>query len=172
MCEQNFFGPEVKRTMVKKSRLWCFTNYDLEFDYGKYLEETTATYIAVGREKCPTTGKEHDQGWVYFEGQRGSVKGVAKQLNNAHVEMCRGNIDQQEDYCSKDGEYREFGVKPKPGARTDLDGVRDDIMAGKTCVDDLAVQNPAMYHQYGRTLNKLEDIALRKKFRKKTTLGS
>ena len=177
-CEQNFFGPEVKRTMGKKSRLWCFTNFDLEFDYGKYLEETTAVYVAVGRETCPKTKREHDQGWVYFEGQRGSIKGVAKQLASdkeagmqGKVFMCKGNIDQQEDYCSKDDKYREFGVKPKPGERTDLNGVRDDIMAGKTCVDDLAVQNPAMYHQYGRTLNKLEDIALRKQFRKKMTKG-
>jgi hypothetical protein len=166
--EQFFFsGGKVNM----KSRLWCFTNFDLEFDYDKYLADTTALYLAVGREVCPKSKREHDQGWVYFEGQRGSIKQVAKQLGGCHVEMCKGNIDQQEDYCSKDGKYREFGVKPRPGARTDLDGVRDDIMKGTRSVDEICVESPALYHQYGRTLHKLEDIALRAKHRTWMTAG-
>lgn len=154
-----------------KSRLWCFTNYDLDFDYESYLRESSAVYVAVGRETCPSTGKLHDQGWVYFEGQRGSIKGVAKQLGNCHVEMCRGNIDQNDDYCSKDGQLREFGVKPKQGERKDLNAVKDDIMCGKRTVDEITVEDPMMYHQYGRTLQKLEDIALRKRYRTEMTKG-
>lgn len=67
-------------------------------------------------------------------------------------------------------EFVEFGVLPKQGKRTDLDEIKDQIMNGKK-VDDIALENPEMYHQYGRTLNKLEDIALRKRFRNWTTKG-
>ena len=84
--------------MGKKSRLWCFTNFDLEFDYGKYLDDTSAVYIVYGSEQCPSTGRVHHQGWVYFSEARGSVKQVAKQLGGAHVEMAKGSIDQK--FCA------------------------------------------------------------------------
>ena len=154
-----------------KGRLWCFTNFNLDFDYEEYLAETTAEYVVVGREICPDTKKDHDQGFVYFSGARGSIKGVAKQLGKCHVECCQGNMDQNTDYCSKDDNVREFGIKPKQGERTDLLKIKEDIMGGKS-VDEITLENPMVYHQYGRTLNKLEDLALRKKFRKEMTNGS
>lgn len=157
--------------MPKKSRLWCFTNFDLEFDYEKYLEDTTATYVAVGRETCPTTGKLHDQGWVYFEAQRGSVKQVAKQLGGCHVEMCIGNIDQNNDYCSKESELREFGVKPRPGRRSDIEDIVARVKDHGLRIDDLALENPNIVHQYGRTLDRVEDIVLRSRFRNWMTEG-
>jgi hypothetical protein len=44
-------------------------------------------------------------------------------------------------------------------------------MNGKS-VDDICVESPAVFHQYGRTLCKLEDIALRKKYRTWMTEGT
>ena len=165
--------------MPKKSRLWCFTNYDLDFDYNKYMEETTAVYLAYGEETCPTTGREHHQGWVYFEQARGSIKGVAAQFATnkeagmqGKVLMCKGNIDTNADYCAKEGKLHEFGVKPKPGRRVDLDTLKASIMDGTASVDEIAVEHPAAVHQYGRTLDRLEDIALRKRFRTWQTEGT
>jgi len=80
-----------------KSRLWQFTNFNLEFDYKNFYEKSSAEYIAYALETCPKTGREHHQGFVYFNGQRGSIKGVARDLGGCHVEMCKGNIDQNED---------------------------------------------------------------------------
>lgn len=154
-----------------KSRLWCFTNFDLEFDYEKYLKETTALYVAVGRETCPTSNRLHDQGWVYFEGQRGSIKGVAKQLGGCHVAMCRGNIDQNDDYCSKESELRTFGEKPKQGARLDIESAVSQIKSGERTVDQITLEQPEFYHQYGRTLSKIEDIVLRQRHRTWMTEG-
>jgi hypothetical protein len=114
----------------------------------------------------------HDhRGFVYFSGARGSIKGVAKQLGKCNVRPCRGNIDQNCDYCSKDGKVTELGTKPKQGYRNDLDAVKDAILEQKLSVDDICVKNPYLYHQSGRTLSKLEDIALRKKFRTWMTEG-
>ncbi len=153
---------------LTKTALWCFTQYKLDFDYEKYLKETTAIYVAYSLETCPTTKRPHHQGFVQFSGQRGSIKGVSKQLDNANCRMCGGNIDQNSDYCSKEGKLIELGIKPMPGKRNDLEAIKDDIMNG-TKVDDICVDNPTLYHQYGRTLNKLEDIALRKQWRTEMT---
>lgn len=155
--------------MGLKTRLWCFTNFDLDFKYQEYLDSTTAEYVAYAEEICPKTKKLHHQGFVYFNGARGSMKQVAKQLGKCHVAPCKGNIDQNEDYCSKQGTLMEFGTKPKQGFRNDLEAIKDSILEQKLSVDEICIQNPNLYHQYGRTLNKLEDIALRKRFRTEMT---
>lgn len=164
-----------KSKPIKKTRLWCFTNFDLDFDYEKYFIDLAAKgivkYIACGRETCPNTGKEHDQGWVYFRAQRSSVKQVSHELGGCHVEKCRGSIDDNDAYCSKDGQLREWGTKPKQGERSDLADAAYEIHEGNRTVDEIAVDNPMAYHQYGRTLEKLEDIALRKRFRTWMTRG-
>lgn len=154
-----------------KTRLWCFTNFNLDFNYEEYYNSTTAEYIIYGTEVCPKTKRTHHQGFVYFSGARSSVKGVAKQLGKCHVEACRGNLDQNCDYCEKDDNITEYGVKPQQGHRTDLCAVKDKILNGDLKVDDIVVENPCLYHQYGRTLNKLEDIALRKRYRNWMTIG-
>jgi len=153
-----------------KSRLWQFTNFNLEFDYKNFYEKSSAEYIAYALETCPKTGREHHQGFVYFNGQRGSIKGVARDLGGCHVEMCKGNIDQNEDYCSKESQLITYGIKPSQGKRTDINAIKNQILDGKK-VDDITIENPTIYHQYGRTLNQIEDIALRKKYRSWMTEG-
>ena len=96
---------------------------------------------------------------------------MAKLLGNCNCRACDGNLDQNCDYCSKDENVTEFGVKPKQGYRTDLDAIKDSILEQKITVDDICVEHPALYHQYARTLNKLEDIALRRKYRTEMTNG-
>eukprot|EP00918_Siedleckia_nematoides_P052795 GHVU01115306.1.p1 GENE.GHVU01115306.1~~GHVU01115306.1.p1 ORF type:complete len:237 (+),score=15.01 GHVU01115306.1:377-1087(+) len=66
--------------------------------------------------------------------------------------------------------FKEFGEMPSQGRRTDLIDLRDRIKSGES-VDDLTIENPEIFHQYGRTLTKLEDIILRKKYRTWMTEG-
>lgn len=143
----------------------------MEFDYNNVLNSSTATYICYGLEVAPKTKKLHHQGFIYFSGARGSFKQVGKLLGGAHCEMCKGNLDQNTDYCSKENDLIEFGEKPKQGFRNDLEEVKSKILEHKLSVDEICIENPNIYHQYGRTLNKLEDIALRKKFRNWMTEG-
>lgn len=165
--------------MDNKTRLWCFTNYNLEFDYNAYMEGetgcTSAQYVIYGDEVCPTTGRPHHQGFVYFSGARSrglrAKKQIAKELGKCNVRPCDGNLDQNCDYCSKDNKVHEFGKKPTQGFRTDLQAVSNSILTGELTVDRICAETPNLYHQYGRTLNKLEDLALRRKFRSWMTRG-
>lgn len=158
--------------MSGKSRLWCFTNFDIKFDYNSYFDNSNGNvkYILYGLEICPDTGKQHHQGLIYFKNPRASIKSVASELGSCHVEMCKGNLDDNIKYCSKDNNITEIGDKPNQGKRIDLDKIKNEIFNG-TNVEKLIIDNPLLYHQYGRTLNKLEDIALRKKFRSWMTEG-
>jgi hypothetical protein len=74
------------------------------------------------------------------------------------------------DYCSKEGKFVEYGDKPKQGQRSDLNDLKVRIEAGES-VDDLAMSDPVSVHQYGRTLDRIKDIVLRKKWRNWMTEG-
>jgi len=82
-----------------------------------------------------------------------------------------GSLKQNHTYCSKEDKLIEFGDKPKQGSRGDLKEVVDRVMAGEQSVDDICMEDPAFYHEFGRTLSKAEDIALRKRFRTEMTEG-
>jgi len=136
-------------------------------------EDDDMKYLCYGEEYCPTSGRRHYQGCVYFYDKQ-SIKNAQKLLGieNSHME----NIMLTDpktciEYCKKDGSFVEYGIKPKQGKRNDLEAVAEMITTHKISVDELAVENPMLYHQYGRTLHKLEDIALRKKWRTEMTLG-
>lgn len=148
--------------------------YNLDFDWEKWMKQEEADYVAYGAEVCPTTGRHHQQAFMHFKSQRTiNVARLAKTLEKHHVEPMYGSIGQNEDYCSKEnnGELVEFGKKPEQGKRTDIEAVRDRIMKGQATVDEITVENPEMFHQYGRTMTRLEDIALRKRFRTQMTEG-
>ena len=108
-------------------RGWCFTSFDkLDFNIGDYC--------IVGEEICPNTGRLHYQGYVYFKNAR-SFTSVKKLLGSSHIELARGNVNDNVKYCSKDGKFIEYGIKPKQGCRVDLDEVRRRMDDGEDPMD-------------------------------------
>jgi hypothetical protein len=164
--------PKPKRAEKKtSSRNWCFTNYKLDFDYAPLIESGIAVYICYGNEICPTTQRPHHQGFVIFPEARSSVDMVSKDFGNANCRACNGNLSQNADYCKKDDKWVEFGERPVgQGKRTDLNALAARIHAGES-VATIARENYEMYHQYGRTLNYVEDLAARDRERDFMTEG-
>ena len=80
-----------------------------------------------------------------------------------HVEKCRGSADQNITYCSKDGRTLEAGEPKEQGKRKDLEELKDALETGETTLNDIILDDPIAYHQYGRTLEKIEDIVKQKK---------
>jgi hypothetical protein len=90
---------------------------------------------------------------------------------SAHIEPMAGSMAQNESYCSKESNLKEFGERPKQGNRSDLKENTDMILSGETTVDKIVCEDPMLYHQYGRTLEKVQTIALRKQARTEMTKG-
>lgn len=134
-----------------KTRLWCFTNYDLDFNYQELIDADKCRYVAYGLETCPTTGRKHHQGFIWFKNPRGSIKGVANMLGKCHVEPARGRLQDNEKYCSKEGKLVEFGEKPTQGRRSDLAEMMEAVADGVSELD-LAEQNPQLWCMYGKRL--------------------
>jgi len=130
-------------------------------------------YIVYGKEICPETGRPHLQGYVEFKSAKtksACIKSFCN--NNVSVRVRLGTPLQASVYCKKeDADFYEFGKISAQGTRTDLNKLKDDIWTGKCSVDDIVYDEPYAYHMYGRTLNKIEDLKMRKKYRTWMTVG-
>lgn len=96
-----------------RSRAWCFTiNNYTELDQHIVFEMAEYTkYVVCGREIGTENETPHLQGFVYFDTVK-SLKQMKDIHETAHWESMRGTVDQAAQYCMKDGDYFESGVKP------------------------------------------------------------
>lgn len=172
---------------TNKTRAYCFTinNYTTgtEVVLKQKATGTEVVYMVWSRE-VGESGTPHLQGYVYFKNPR-TMKGVQstmfKGLGAAMFEAM-GTAQENRKYIIgpyiKEGkvkpynpEHEEFGTIPKQGERVDLQELSNKIMSGELTTEDILIQYPTMYHQYGRTLNATEDLYLRSKTRTWMTKG-
>lgn len=134
------------------------------------------SYVVCGEEHTPTTNKAHVDGYYEYP----TARKLCTELNKFNkffgkgfgdLQIARGSAGENYDYSTKESKrFYENGTVAKQGVRKDLLEAQDDIENGKS-VDDLCVEDPMLYHMYGRTLNKLEDIRMRKVWRTEMTKG-
>lgn len=117
-------------------RGYTFTDYAL-LDLAAYRSALPkAKYIIYGVETCPSTGRKHHQGYIQHPNTRFSTLG--KKLGGAHVESAKGTDEQNYRYCRKldtetpNEHWYEWGEREivRPGARGDLQGIREHIAKG------------------------------------------
>jgi len=147
-------------------------------------------YLVWGKE-VGEKGTPHLQCYVELHTQI-AMGAFKKAVGGAcHLSERNGSAKEAAGYCKKgsgdrpeSGSYEDYYHTPHPmwdgeesgkcseqGRRADLDELADTILTGKRTLDEITVEQPMAFHQYGRTLGKLEDIALRKKFRTEMTQG-
>lgn len=156
--------------MSERTRGFCFTlnNYS-EKDVEAIKGWSKYKYLVFGFE-VGESGTPHLQGYVEWQNGR-TLRGLKRLGKRIHWEERRGSPKQAEDYCKKDGKFWEDGTPLAQGERSDLIEIKDDIMNGKITPDDICLENPELYHMYGRTFNKIMDLKNRKKFRTWMTKG-
>lgn len=119
---------------IYRFRNWCFTAYTQPV-----IPEEKTKYCVYQIEICPTTGKEHFQGYIEFI-QKYSMKRVKELFNDnkIHLEKRMGSQAQANAYCTKketrkpDTKPFFFGLLQGQGHRTDLDEIFEEIEEGKT----------------------------------------
>lgn len=118
---------------MSRTRGYAFTDYELD---ESFLERLPFEYMIYGREICPDTSRKHLQGYIYFKNAK-SFKAVVKLLSPRHVEAANASADDNIKYCSKAGDFKEFGVVPKQGARNDINKIREEIQQGNYNMRDI-----------------------------------
>lgn len=122
-----------------KSRNYCFTinNYtpeDLEKLHSLGSELSNHHFLIFGLELAPETGTKHLQGYIQLnDAQRFKYlhKYFALKRNNKlfkfHIEIANGTPEQNIKYCSKDGDFYQYGTPVSQGKRTDMIEIKECI---------------------------------------------
>lgn len=157
-------------SQTPKSRNWCFTlnNYSEEdiarlasLDFQKDSGQTTGftiKYMIFG-EEVGESGTPHLQGYVCFKNQvrLGTLKSSIS--DRAHFEIAKGTVKHNYDYCSKDKEFKEFGVRPLFASEKGELGKRAYTevidLAKDGDFDSIQQEQPGMFLQHYSTLKRI-----------------
>lgn len=153
---------------------FCFThnNYTAA-DCARYerlftdgVADGSILYAIVGKETAPTTGTPHLQGYVCFN-ERKRVGAVRQLFVGAHVEIARRSPEINRSYCSKGGDFVEFGDIqgcPSQGRRSDWEDYRQWLKDEPTWPSDAHIAESwiSLYGRYGRRLLEIRDLLYKK----------
>lgn len=124
----------------KSSRNWAFTSFNLDQNYplqGRF----TISYMVVGLEKCPETGRMHHQGFIQMKHKVLRKSLLAALPGVGQLKPCFASAKQNDKYCRKDGNIvYEEGSLVSQGERMDLEQIKEDILAGKS-KEEIAAEN-------------------------------
>lgn len=132
---------------------WCFTlNNWCAAEY-QAMENWEYKYLVVGRE-VGQNGTPHLQGYVVFD-KRKRLSGVKKLQARAHWEVAKGTTEQNLAYCSKEGDYTEYGTRPLTQAeKGDKEKERWKEIIQQATDGTLREENPKMYFLHRNTADK------------------
>lgn len=115
---------------MAKSRGWCFTIHQCSNESEEQIKSLNCTYIIVGDENAPLTGKRHWQGYVFWSCARHFNAVLGMLPKGSHLEAAKGSAKQNKLYCSKEAVLFEHGELPIQGKRNDLSMIRECVQDG------------------------------------------
>jgi len=95
----------------QRHRSWCFTANNYTQTLLDSLSNIPVRYLVYGKEVGSETGTPHLQGYIVFQSGR-TLSAVRRSLPGCHLSVARGTPSQNYDYCTKDGDFTEFGSRP------------------------------------------------------------
>lgn len=135
----------------------CYTLFDEAHpDFPDYVR-----YGVYQREKAPTTGLEHYQGYVEFTTPK-KLGGLKKWMPTAHFEPRKGSRDQARSYCMKEdtrvSDPVEYGSWTQGGQ-----GTRNDVSSACATLKQhglkrVAEEHPEVFVKYARGLRELSSM--------------
>lgn len=159
---------EKKDKKDVRSRGWIFvvqnwTDDDLIWIHWMFEDDWNATYLVIGFEEGGRARNPHLQCYIYYTNPLRWKEFKDRCVKDCHIEgqKAKKNV---EAYCysMKDGEYIEFGERPRQGHRTDLEVIKHDIEAGRP-MKEIAQYYFAQWCQYGKRFDAYIDL-IREKY--------
>lgn len=148
---------------------WIFTlnNYtQQDADDLLALVPDKLAYVFFGKEVAPTTGTPHLQGFLVAK-KRCEKTALLKipPLEKCYLDAMRADIDKNVEYCHKDGETFEAGIRPKSkqGKRTDLEDIANRLTGGAS-LREIAVAYPGQFIRYHSGISALASVVRVKTF--------
>lgn len=115
---------------AQRFRNVCFTDFDVTPEHQEALKVYDKfTYVIVGLEVCPTTQRQHLQGYAELS-DKVSLAALKAIMPLGHFENRKGSATEAAAYCKKDGQYWEVGAMKQQGKRSDIAHVKDLMRSG------------------------------------------
>lgn len=130
----------------------------------------TAQYGIYAKEKGEKENTPHLHIFLHWKNKR-SWNAVQKRYPRANIQQGKGSDLEAQTYLKKGGDYKESGNPTTQGERKDLGRLVHSLKKGETSVQEILLEDPTTYHQYGRTLCAVEDVVRRGLSRSWTTRG-
>lgn len=152
------------------ARHWAITDFEVD-TFRQRVEscQDKISYIMWSLEKCPSTGRLHQQGFITLKTPLRRT-GVQHLLSNPglHLEKCIGGLDHNMKYVSKSATHVEgpweIGTPVHQGTRTDLKRYSNLVIDLSNRMEDVALENPHLYIKYPRGSLELRKFAMQKKY--------
>lgn len=148
--------PRLARAIPRMdAKQWCYTAfYDIE---KPVIPDELVHYRIEGREICPTTNKEHIQGYVWLK-KKMRVTGLKKHHATAEFTQAKGSPWQNFVYCSKDNKFQELGSRPKePKKKSEADNTFAEALAADTIEEAIKIVKqgrPRDYCLHGESIER------------------
>ncbi|AMS38768.1 replicase [Zebra finch circovirus] len=146
-----------KQARESPCKRWVFTlnnPTEEEVENVKKLPPSEYHYAIVGKEKGEQ-GTPHLQGFLHLK-KKVRLNQMKQLLPRAHFERARGSDEDNEQYCSKEGDVILTIGAPAAGNRSDLAGAVAAVKAGRA-MTEVAREFSEAYVKWGRGL---KDLAL------------
>lgn len=133
-----------------QTKNYCFTLNNYTDDELRALEELSASvaYLIYGKE-IGDSGTPHLQGFVQFRSRIRFDPAKAKISGRCHLERAR-DAQKARDYCTKDGDFTEFGTFSVAGSRNDLEEFKMAVRSGSTDYSELRENHSKVFARYPR----------------------
>jgi len=121
------------------------------------VDRNQMSYVIYGREIAPTTQSTHLQGYLELPKKLTlrRVKAMFLEMKEKpHLEIAKGSQKQNQDYCSKDGDWEEYGTPMQQGKRTDIESLQQYIQEEKVTVREVADQFFPLYLRYHQAVER------------------
>jgi len=143
------------------SRNYVMTIFD--FDLIDLIQkDPDFRFMAYGDEVCPTTNREHKQAYVVWK-RKITPATVRKKGITCFFEMMKGNLLQNEMYCSKEGSYHKIGDEPMDQKEKGKKGAEYWEEQVELAKEDPDLCDPKLQITHGKNLDRIFDKAQAKR---------
>lgn len=138
--------------LPERIRNFCFTDFNTSPErQAAWLSSEYFGYVCFGVETCPTTGRQHLQGYAELRKQM-RTKALQVFTKEAHLEERKGTAAEAITYCKKGGQFFEHGEVKKAGKRNDIHHVTQLIKGGMGMVAVIEECNSYQAVKYAQTI--------------------
>lgn len=144
---------------MMSARSYCLTINNPFLEEEVALTSLKSSYLIFQYEKG-LNDTPHIQAYIVFPNSMRFAT-LKQKLPRAHIEIAKGNADQNIKYCSKsagrlDGPY-EYGTRPSQGKRSDLIAVTESIAEGKSLMD-ITADHPVAFIKFHSGIKSLMSL--------------